>query len=287
MASDRWHELCMSVGEDDGLPTWDEAHHGTEQKLYFWHRYIQITTSAMVGNPAFPDGIVYVDLFAGAGICTLRESKKRIPGSVLIAANAPKPFARIIACEENPTFAKTCRTRLSRTVVKSRCHVLVGDCNRLIDEIVALIPHRSLTLAFVDPKGLDAQFQTMAVLSRERRVDFVALFPDAYDISRNAEYRYRKDPNSKLDQNLGPDSGWRKRLDSHDNPTGIKKRRLFAEIYIEQLKRHLGYRHFRQATIPLEGRPLYSLIYASKHELGLKFWDEALKKEASGQRRLF
>ena len=117
MAKDRWPELCKLVEEDDGLPTWDEVGHWTEDKLYFWHRYIEITTSAMVGNPTFPDGLVYVDLFAGAGICTLKESKRRIPGSVLIAANAAKPFTRIIACEKTPELADACRARLENTPV--------------------------------------------------------------------------------------------------------------------------------------------------------------------------
>jgi three-Cys-motif partner protein len=168
--------------------------------------------------------------------------------------------------------------------VGSRCHVLTGDCNERIDDIVNLIPPGSLTLAFVDPKGLDAKFSTIRALARRRRVDFVVLFADAYDIIRNVELNYRQDPNSTLDQVLGPDSQWRERLDALASPTGANKRRLFREIYEEQLKRHLGYEHIRHKAIKSRHGPVYTLVYASKSKLGLKFWDEALKKEAGGQK---
>jgi three-Cys-motif partner protein len=120
MTKDLWPELCQRVEEKDGLPTWEEAQHWTQQKLFFWYRYLSITTDAMFGNSWFPGGLVYVDLFAGSGICTLKETGKRIPGSVLIAAHMVKPFCKIIACEENKDFADACRTRLQNTYVKNR-----------------------------------------------------------------------------------------------------------------------------------------------------------------------
>ncbi|NQU09399.1 three-Cys-motif partner protein TcmP [bacterium] len=276
--------MCELVREDDGLPTWGEGGLWTKAKLYFWYRYLDITTTAMVGNPRWPGGVVYVDLFAGAGVCTPKESNERIPGSILIAANMTKPFTRVVGCEAVKEVADACRARLATTPVASRCHLLMGDCNERIGQVVDLIPAGSLTLAFIDPNGLDAKFATIATLSEHRNVDFVMLFADAYDLPRNLERLYRRDPNSKLDQVLGLDSRWRERLDELPNPTGANKRKLFRRIYEEQLRNHLGYVHIRHKAIESPNGPIYTLVYASKHKLGLKFWDEALKKEASGQR---
>ena len=287
MAEDRWPELCRLVAKDDGLPTWEEAGYWTKKKLYFWHRYLEITTTAMFGNPTFPDGLVYVDLFAGAGICTLKESKKRIPGSALIAANTNKPFSKIIACEERPEYADACRDRLERTPVAKRCHVLTGDCNQLVGQIAEKIPRNALTLAFVDPKGLDAQFDTIATLSQRGRIDFVFLFADAYDIVRNVRLYDQQGKASKLDQVLGPGTNWRDQWEQLTNRTSDKVRKLFADIYQNQLRRHLGYTHFGEKTMSGTQGPLYRLIYASKHDRGLDFWQKALKKDASGQRELF
>ena len=138
---DLWNALCKEVETADALPTW-EAGAWTRDKLYFWMRYIYIASQAMTGHSAFPGGLVYVDLFGGAGVCTLKKTKTRFPGSALIAASAPKPFSKIIVCEKDPELADACRIRLSRTPVAKNCHALTGDCNSLIDEVLAEIPQR-------------------------------------------------------------------------------------------------------------------------------------------------
>ena len=96
MAKDRWPELCRLVEQDDDLPVRDNVGAWTENKLCFWNRYVDITTRAMVGHPKWPEGLVYVDLFGGPGVCVLSGSRRRIPGSPLIAAHSPKPFQKIL-----------------------------------------------------------------------------------------------------------------------------------------------------------------------------------------------
>jgi len=281
----RWRELCESVREDDGLPT-RKANYWTEDKLCFWSVYVDITTKAMVGRPEWPEGLAYVDLFGGPGVCTLKHSKKRVPGSPLIAANAPKPFARGLICEKNPRLAKACETRLARTPVRDRFQVLVGDCNEVIDQVVAVIPNRTLTLAFIDPTGLHARFETIAALSERGRVDLLVLFADAYDIQRNLK-QYWDDPKSKLDRVLGPGLNWRTEWERLGDRTGTSVRRMFAGLYKTQLSRLLGYQVFGEQVMKSRTGSLYRLIYASKHERGLEFWEKATKEFASGQKWLF
>ena len=285
MARDRWPELCQRVETDDGLRT-RPVGPWTEDKLFFWNRYIDITTRAMVGHPKWPVGLVYVDLFAGPGICTL-SGKRRIPGSPLIAAYAPKAFSKILLCEKDEVLAQACEARLAATDVQARCRVFRGDCNQQIDRIAAMIPNGALTLAFVDPTGLHAKFETIRKLSLRGRVDLLILFADGQDILRNVNRYERQGASSNLDQILGPDSGWRTRWRQLPNHRSLVVRDLFAEIYKSQLQKHLQYREFGEKTIRDGNRPLYRLIYASKHELGLKFWHEITKKDASGQKWLF
>jgi three-Cys-motif partner protein len=290
-AIDSWRELCQKYSEPDDLPTWEEAGRWTRDKLYFWKRYIDITTNAMCGDRgrrAFPNGLVYLDLFGGAGICTLKDHPKtRFPGSAIIAAHAPRPFKKIIVCEKNEVLADACRTRLAKTDVADRCEVLLGDCNELVDQVVTMIPKRALTIAFIDPKALDAKFCTVEKLSKSVRTDLVVLLADAYDITRNLEHVYRSDPNSKLDQVLGPDSNWRDELNKLENPSDVTRRKLFAEIYRRQLRQRLGFKFFHEKVMKRQGLPLYRLVYASNNKLGLKFWNEALKEDSEGQRNLF
>jgi three-Cys-motif partner protein len=282
---DRWPELCKLVEKSDGLLR-REVGPWTERKLYFWNRYIDITTSSMVGKRAWAAGLVYVDLFAGPAICEIKNSHRRIPGSVLIAANAPKPFSKIIACELDPTMADACEQRLKQSSTESMFKVLQGDCNKLISRVIEEIPDRALTLAFIDPEGLDAQFDTISALTTNRRVDLVVLFADAYDIVRNVEL-YMNDPKSKLDLTLGPESRWRDLWKALGNQNGTNTREMFAKIYMNQLHRHLGYDQFDQHVIKSDHGPLYRLIYASKSPTGLNFWDTATAKDEKGQMDLF
>ena len=206
---DRWPELCKLVEEPDGLPVRDVGP-WTERKLYFWNRYIDTTTPVRwwerrPGPPAWSMLIYFlVQLFV-----ELKTSGRRIPGSVLIAAHAPKPFTKILACEMDKTTANACDLRLKQSPAAPISKVFSGDCNELIEKVIQEIPDRSLTLAFIDPEGLDARFETIRQLTTNRRVDLLILFADAYDIVRNVELLYFNDPNSKLDQVLGQDSGWR------------------------------------------------------------------------------
>src|SRR5690606_4787762 len=110
---------------------------------------------------------------------------RRIPGSPLIAVSAPKPFDRVVLCELDPDNAAACRERARRFGATSRVMVLEGDCNLLVDQVVREIPDRALTVAFIDPTGLDVHFSTIERLAKDRRVDFLLLFADAVDLVRN------------------------------------------------------------------------------------------------------
>ena len=74
--------------------------------------------------------------------------------------------------------------------------------------------------------------------------------------------------------------------DQLDNRCRGNLRRKFAEVYKRQLAKHLGYKKFGEETVMNGTTPLYTLIYASKHERGLEFWDKIATKDPSGQLNL-
>lgn len=283
---DLWRELCELYAADDGLTT-RESGFWAKEKLWIWHLYVTITTNAMVGNPNWPGGINYIDLFAGPGICCDRDSGSRFPGSPLIAANTRKPFGQILLCEKSEENAAALRTRMDQTPAAERYRIFVNDCNEAISDIRAAIPEHSLSIAFIDPTGLHVKLETLKTLSAGRNVDLLILFPDDVDVIRNVEAYYLPTIDSNLDRVLGADSGWQeeyRRLGSCDS---AKLRRLFGKIYAKQLKRHAGYRVFDAIQIRGKNRrPLYRLIYASRHRRGLDFFQKAKERTISGQRLL-
>ncbi|MCW5766876.1 MAG: three-Cys-motif partner protein TcmP [Phycisphaeraceae bacterium] len=285
MAQLEWSRLCERYTTDDHRPT-RSVGGWTEDKLFFWHRYVQITATAMVGNPRFPGGVAYVDLFAGPGVCVVRDTLKRLPGSPLIAAYAPKPLSRIIACELDKANAAACEERLAETPAADRCVVLAGDCNTQVDRVIHELPKSCLGLAFIDPEALHVKFETIRALSAVGAMDLLVLFADAFDVVRNVEEYYLKNPQSPLDRFLGEGSDWRTDWSSLLDRSASKVRDLFLNVYRRQLKR-IGYSHFGDQQISGPSGPLYRLVYASKSALGLKFWEEAKSKTRDGQSRLW
>ncbi|WP_425396691.1 three-Cys-motif partner protein TcmP [Aeoliella sp.] len=282
---ERWPELCDLVHPDDGLPVRD-AGIWTEDKLWYWNRYLEITTSAMVGNPKWDGGIIYVDLFGGPGVIQIRDSRRRIPGSALLAANTPKPFDKLIVCEKDEQLARVCKTRLESAGAGDRSTILVGDCNDLIDEVVAAIPTRALTLAFIDPEGLHIHFQTIEKLAHGRKVDLLVLFADSMDLVRNVAF-YAQQSESNLDRFLGSDCDWRTQWQNLPNQSRENVCKLFQEIYQTQLNQKLGYEVFADQVMRSRTTAIYRVIYASKHPKGLEFWNKISRIDRSGQQTLF
>lgn len=285
-AKDRWPELCKLVERDDGLRV-RASGQWAEQKLYVWNRYIEITTRAMIGKPAWKAGLVYVDLFAGPGVCEIKGTGRRFPGSPLLAAHAPKEFGKILLCEKDAQIADACRIRMQASPASGRFTMFTGDCNELVDDIAHAIPKGALTLAFVDPTGLHAKIDTIVRLSASGPVDVLVLFPDRYDAERNIENLYLPQLRMNLDHVLGADSDWRAGYGQLPSAGGPQFRRWLSDLYRQQLERKAGYTHFRDEVISGPQGPLYRLIYATKNPRGLNFWDKIITKESSGQKRFF
>lgn len=283
MAKDRWQDLCKLVESDDGLVARD-AGKWTEDKLWFWHRYIEITTDSMAHHKSW-NGVAYIDMFAGPGVCAIRGTERRIPGSTVIAANSVKPCAKVIAVELNQECAAALEERLAKTAPGVDYSVIRGDCNKIVDKVVSLIPERSLALAFFDAEGLDFHFETVRQLTNGRAVDLLVLFADAYDIVRNVDF-YESQESSRLDQLLGT-TAWRDRWREYNSRTSVSICDFFASEFEKQLSAQLNYTAFRRKRINGPRGALYTLIFASKHELGGKFWDNVTKKDVQGQMEMF
>ncbi len=281
---DRWPELVERVSEDDGMDVRDVGQ-WSEDKLFVWNRYIEITTRSMFGKRQWSGGLIYIDLFSGPGVCRIKGSNKRIPGSPLLAANSPKPFRKLILCEKDPKTASACEQRLRNLGTAPPFEFFVGDCNERIGEVVTSIPNRALSLALVDPTGLHAHLNTICKLSDCGQVDLLVLFPDAIDAVRNAEKYYLPNEESKLDLVFGRHSGWRDEWGSLPNHEPATIRQWFYKFYCKCLREQAGYSEFGEKVIRGPNGPLYRLVFASKHPLGLSFWEKVKLKEASGQRR--
>jgi three-Cys-motif partner protein len=254
--------------DDDGLlipgvKPWSADKH------YFLRRYVDAFTTAMKEHWA---ELHYVDLFAGAGIERV-EGRGLDWGSPLIAAQAPKKFTRLHVGEYAKGKFDAMKTRLARFSQPQSPQVLRGDANRVVSDVVKTIPVRSLSLAFLDPYGLHLHYDTIRRLA-ERSVDLIIFFPDHIDAIRNWQAYYADNPESNLDRVLGTGE-WRGRKASTPPDRWID---VLRELYQEQLGL-LGYKWFQYERITRQdGRPLYRLIFCSRHPLGGQIWARTSSK---------
>ncbi len=127
------------------------------------------------------DGAVYVDLFAGAGIVRVTDTNDSLAGSSPCALLNKFGFDYAVCVEIEGNRANALRKRLSRVVPLDNFKVISGDCNRRIGEVVDAIRgkfSRPIVYVFVDPEGMEIEFQTLRILSDSfRNTDFLITVP--------------------------------------------------------------------------------------------------------------
>lgn len=263
---------------DDGLKLPEIGTWG-KRKYHFLERYLTIFTRAMKGKWK---EIHFIDLFAGAGLARIRGTNLIVRTSTLIAAQLEVPFHGVHACDQSEENIHALRQRIDSLQLKN-VTITCGDANKAVDSIVRRIPPTdTLCVTFADPFGLHLDFDTVRKIAKLRS-DLIILLADNMDALRNWAAYYFDNPDSNLDKFMG-DSDWRKSLPNM--PKTDKQALYLRDRYKTQLST-LGYSHFGECRIQNENeQPIYSLIYASRNGLGVKFWNAALEVDETGQKYL-
>ena len=126
------------------------------------------------------DGAVYVDLFAGTGLVTLKETGDVVAGSAPCAIMNRFGFDYSIMVEKDEEKCKYLEKRLSIIPNINDFDVIRGDCNEVIEDVIEKISTKftnPIILTFVDPEGLEIKFETlMALNNRFPNCDFLINF---------------------------------------------------------------------------------------------------------------
>jgi three-Cys-motif partner protein len=264
--------------EDDGLPTRlsnDYAKH----KLKAVEDYLQMASTAMRSKPWCAR--FFLDLQAGPGKNTINNAI--FLGSPLIALTTQYPFThyRFNELDLNNSFAL--EQRVSKSPHSSKVIVYQQDVNDVVnvicDEIAKIDRQKStkwpsFNVAFLDPEGLELYWSTVERLAQIRRMDLIINFSTS-GIIRNL------DKEEVINKFFG-NSDWQPLVSTGDP---IQRRRKLIDLYLSPLAKY-GYKtdiNLNVGTHDVSFRnsknaEVYSLIFASKHELGGKFWRTASAK---------
>ncbi|MBX3405362.1 MAG: three-Cys-motif partner protein TcmP [Phycisphaeraceae bacterium] len=271
-------EVELPDPHDDGLAMPEIGPWG-RRKYHFLARYLNIFTTAMKEKWS---QLHYIDLFAGAGFARIRDSNDVVYTSPMIAATLQHPFTCLHLCDKNPANCIALKARLDALPCRPRFNLTNADSNEFIGEMLAGVPARgALSVTFADPFGLHLDFNTVREIAK-RQSDLIVLMADNMDALRNWATYYQDNPGSSLDRFMG-ESGWREVLKSTPS---ARQAEALRKRYIEKLKT-LGYSEFdTEGFRNSRGADIYSLVFASRNRLGLKFWREARKVDEQGQRGL-
>lgn len=278
---------------EDGL-IYRDAGGWVRYKLDYLERYINLFETSMRNK--WPVRF-YIDLLAGCGKNKIRENNEIVLGSPLVALKTKYPFSHYIFNEVQAEDIQALKKRVDAMNHSSNIYFFDKDCNLVIEEIMSMIEPfegQSLNLAFIDPEGLEVEWQTIERITRIRRIDLLIYYPEQA-INRLVKIFCQEEDECKIDKFFG-DREWRNIYTVLEKSNSLKCLHRELLNYLWGKLSLLGYVDFSTDHIhdvePLMSTgqtraPLYRLIFASKHKLGNSFWKEVVRKDITGQKSLF
>jgi three-Cys-motif partner protein len=292
--------------EPDGLPTEAVSSH-TAEKLYYWshicNTFATLTHNKWAGRRAC------VDLYASYGVNEDKTDGDLYWGSPLWSLLVQFPFDTYVFGDKNPHAIETLTERIRRlnvfgaevfqlalgdetlgrqiSAVKSsnpagpKIVLLEGDANDAAFYVRQLLPAfegRRICLSMIDPYSANFSWDALSALTYRERMDLLMLFPEEMDIKRNVQ-----NPPERLTRFFGS-SDWQGRV-------GVSRNngRALREFYEDRLKTLLDYTHISAPKTIRNSRqvPIYKLLFASKHPLGLDVWHKVCGRDPHGQDALY
>ena len=235
----------------------------------------------------------YIDLFAGPGKCVDRKTGEIFLGSPLVALTTRYPFTQYWFVDNEQPNIEALSARCTASPYSDQVVCIHGDSNvKVLDIVKKLRGVPSLNLAFLDQEGLELKWNLVAALAEVERMDLIIHYPQM-GINRLMPVLFESQSSNDVDEFFGGQS-WRNIFDRFRRHEESFLHRQLMDHYKERLAA-LGYQEtLRDDEVghePLMSNelraPLYRLLFASKHKLGVEFWRKITSREPKGQRRLF
>ncbi len=257
-----------------------------KDKLTILKGYMARFTTAMKDKPW--RALNYVDLQAGPGKNKFSPSGDIMLGSPLLAFTTRFPFNNLFLVEMGPTEFEALETRVGASDRRERVKLFNDDCNLAVDTIVERIRQideeyiegiwPSLNLAFLDPEGLEIEWQTVEKLASLQRMDLIINFSTS-GITRNAGMAAQQKEDTIFDRFFGT-RDWRLVYNQARRGGSSVVRRELIDFYLDRLNA-MGYVETKREEKEfknVQNVQIYTMIFASKNDLGIKFWNGAVQE---------
>ncbi len=270
----------------------------TEQKLTTLQSYLVAYRRIFTRNiNARWFNTIYVDAFAGTGnwentdlselqtSLTLggdKEAQSYAKGSVRVALELDEPFDNYIFIEKNGAFAGELKSVISDYPnLEGQTTVKVGDANTQIKQWLKSVDwSKNRAVVFLDPWGMQVDWETVKMLGDTKGVDLWYLFPLGQGVNRLlTKTRMPTSGNAaKLTSIFGTDN-WKEEFYKESNQTDlfgafqpVLKDANFSSISQFIVSRlNTIFAGVTQNPLPLRNSknyPIFLLIFASANEKG-------------------
>lgn len=275
--------------QEDGL-LMRQSRDYAKDKLRILQGYIYRFTTSMREKPW--RSLFYLDLMAGPGKNIFSPSQEVMLGSPLIALTARYAFTHYRFVEAGSNEFAALQTRVSSSKRVTDVQIWNDDCNIVVDQIIEEIMAidkqyihgrwPSLNLAFLDPEGLELNWNTVEKLGKVNRMDLIINFSTS-GFTRNVDQMIKKGQTGTLDEFFGTQE-WQEVYKRVADRDATHVRRAMLDFYKERLTK-LGYHLNREHEIVQEPVfqnrkrvQIYTLMFASKDDLGIEFWNAAVQE---------
>jgi three-Cys-motif partner protein len=261
------------------------GHIWTADKLKFLENYIPAFKKAT--QRAF--NTHYVDGFAGPGINNIEGKEHQ--GSPLIALNTNPPFTKYFFVEQDKRAYSALEQRVKAHQHTTLVSLFNKNFNTAVGKILAKIPDLSPTLFFLDPEGLELEWQTLQLISHRTKADIFILISSS-GVNRNVDIPSMHD---RITHFYGTEE-WKeilRKFDTKGYPAGTTRFEAFTNFYVQRLNQ-IGFTNAEEFLIARNDKnvPLHALVFAVKSDKGeapaLRIAKKVLENlKSSNQDRLF
>jgi len=270
---------------EDGLST-RQSQDYAKDKLAILKGYLGRFTTAMKDKNW--RALNYIDLQAGPGKNSFSPSGDILLGSPLLALTTRFAFGNVFLVELGTSEYDALVSRVEASDLSKCVKHYNEDCNVAVDKIVENIKQIDqnsrpgvwpcLSLAFLDPEGLEVQWQTVEKLANLQRMDLIINF-STNGLTRNAGQLIEREEDTVIDRFFGTRE-WRSIYEETRHKGGSVVRRELIDFYLSRLK-GMGYVKTKREEKPIKNKrnvQIYTMIFASKNDLGIKFWNGAVQE---------
>lgn len=225
----------------------------------------------------------YIDAFAGCGECMIIETGYEVKGSPLRALYIKPSFTKYHFVEKKPMLSNHLRKVLFDKGFNN-AYVYSGDCNQVIPtKVLSNVPQDVPSFAFLDPTGIQLNWQTIERLASHRKrwkMELLLLYP--YDMAIARLFRLALSNRALYDAmtRFYGDESWKIQIDEsfQKRETSDQRRERFVRLYTNKLQA-LGYRYVDTYGPLYSGhKPLYHVIFASDHPVGARIMKSVWSK---------